>query len=126
METFFDMLTSWVAIALASSTWETTGNLFSLLLMATLVILFWKAHRDPNSPLNLSDLLTDSTGKIGGSQMRLNLAFLLVSWVVVYSTIKGNLNEWLFGAYLAAFVFDRMNARKSEIAADIPAAEEKR
>lgn len=117
METFMDMLTSWVAIGFASSTWETTGNLFSILLMASLIIIFWKANRDPNSPLNFADLLTDSTGKIGGSKMRLNLAFLLASWVVIYSTIKGNLSEWLYGAYIAAFVFDRMNARKSETVA---------
>jgi len=114
METFMDMLTSWVAIGFASSTWETTGNLFSLLLMASLIIIFWKANRDPNSPLNFIDLLTDASGKIGGSKMRLNLAFILASWVVVYSTIKGDLSEWLFGAYIAAFVFDRMSARKSE------------
>lgn len=114
METFMDMLTSWIAIGFASSTWQTTGNLFSLLLMATLIIIFWKANRDPASPLNFVDLLTDASGKIGGSKMRLNLAFLLASWVVVYSTIKGDLSEWLFGAYIAAFVFDRMSARKSE------------
>lgn len=114
METFMDMITSWVAIGFASSTWETSGNLFSLLLMASLIIIFWKANRDPNSPLNFIDLLTDASGKIGGSKMRLNLAFILASWVVVYSTIKGDLSEWLFGAYIAAFVFDRMSARKSE------------
>lgn len=121
METFMDMLTSWIAIGFALSTWETAGNLLSLLLMATAVIIFWKAHRNPNSPLNISDLLTDSSGKIGGSKMRLNLAFMLVSWVIIYSTIKGNLSEWLFSAYIAAFVFDRMSARKTET--DTAAAE---
>lgn len=89
------------------------GKMFSLLLIIWMIIEFIKAQRDPKSPIDLNDLFVDSSGKLGGSKMRLNMAFIVSTWVVIYNSLNGQLTEWLFGAYLAAFVYDRISSRKS-------------
>jgi hypothetical protein len=88
------------------------GKVLSLLIIITMIGFFWKAHSDPNSKIDFSDLFIDQSGKIGGSQMRLNLAFGVSTWVIVFYTLNGTLSEWLFTAYLAAFVYDRVASRK--------------
>jgi hypothetical protein len=102
-----------ISLIFADMTATMAGKVFSLLLIAVVLILFLLAHRDPSSKIDLSDLFVDQSGKIGGSQMRLNLAFALSSWVIIFSTLNGNLSEWLFSAYIAAFVYDRIASRKS-------------
>lgn len=87
------------------------GKCFSLLLIVWMIIEFIKAQRDPKSPIDLNDLFIDSSGKLGGSKMRLNMAFIVTTWVLIYYTLQGQLSEWLFGAYLAAFVYDRISSR---------------
>lgn len=89
------------------------GEIFALLMIIWMVRTFLKCHFDPKSPIDLNDLVVDKTGKIGNSKMRLNLAFVVCTWVLVYYSLKGQLSEWLFGAYLGAFVFDRMQSRGS-------------
>jgi len=96
------------------------GKVFSLLLIVWMVLSFLKAHRDPKSPIDIADLIVDGSGKIGGSKMRLNLAFVVCTWVLVYYSLNGQLSEWLFAAYLGAFVFDRMKSRDAVNGDDIP------
>jgi hypothetical protein len=94
------------------------GKFFSLLLIIWMIIEFIKAQRDPKSPIDLNDLFIDSsTGKLGGSKMRLNMAFIVSTWVLIYNTLNAQLSEWLFGAYLAAFVYDRVRSRSASSAA---------
>jgi len=94
------------------------GKCFSLLLIVWMIIEFIKAQRDPKSPIDLNDLFVDSSGKIGGSKMRLNMAFIVTTWVLIYYTLQGQLSEWLFGAYLAAFVYDRLNSRNTAVSSN--------
>jgi hypothetical protein len=92
------------------------GDVISLLLLLLLLIVIVLAHFNKKSKIDLADLFLDTTGKIGGSQMRLNMAFILSSWAIVYTTLEGNLTEWLMGGYLAAFVVDRIYSRKADVA----------
>jgi hypothetical protein len=92
-------------------TLDNLGNVFYLMVIVLIVIAFWRAHVSNTSSIDLGDMFLEG-GKIGGSKMRLNAAFILASSLLVYETMHGHLTEWLFGGYLAAFVFDRMQARK--------------
>ena len=70
-------------------------------------------HTNKESPLDLSDLFINKrTGKIGGSEFRLNIAFFVATWIMVYTTVKSSMPEWLFAGYLAAFVVDRKFSRE--------------
>jgi amino acid permease len=91
-------------------------GVFSILTAMSLVVIFWRANKNPKSPVNLTDLFLDHNGKVGGSQMRLNMAFMFTSWALVYVTLQGQLTEWLVGAYLAAFVADRISSRSTTAA----------
>jgi Ca2+/Na+ antiporter len=90
------------------------GKIFSLLLIIWMIIEFIKAQADKLSPIDLNDLFIDGSGKIGGSKMRLNMAFIVTTWILIYYTLQGQLSEWLFAAYIAAFVYDRVNSRQSD------------
>lgn len=98
------------------------GKVFSLLLIVWMILTFLKAHNDPKSVIDLNDLVVDGSGKIGGSRMRLNLAFIACTWVLVYYTLQGQLSEWLFAAYIAAFVYDRVNSRTNSPGEALPSA----
>lgn len=78
------------------------------------IYLLYRIHKSPDNAFNFSDLfINKATGKVGGSQFRLNVAFITTTWALVYMTMKGTLTEWYVGAYIGAFVLDRMLSRKS-------------
>jgi len=108
-----DQIMSFINSFLNNMTLTMVGKVFSLLLIATMMIIFVKAHFNEKSPIDLKDMFIDQSGKIGGSQMRLNVAFLVTSWVLIFQTLNGSLSEWLFAGYLAAFVYDRASSRAS-------------
>ena len=118
-----DVALNFLTSLLNSMTLAMVGKVFSLLLIATMMIVFVKSHQDKANPIDLKDLVIDQSGKIGGSQMRLNIAFLIASWILIFQTLNGALSEWLFAGYLAAFVYDRVSSRKSggPLPAGVPA-----
>ena len=60
----------------------------------------------------MGDLFIDArTKKIDGSKFRMTLAFFITSWVMVYSTLNDKMTEWLFLAYIAAWITDRKFSR---------------
>lgn len=91
--------------------WDNLGNVVSLLLIAAMVVAFWRASRSDKSQISIEDMFVDETGHIGNSKTRLNGAFIFASWALVYETLHGNLTEWLLAAYLTAFVADRVSSR---------------
>jgi hypothetical protein len=91
------------------------GKIFSLLLIFGMIFGFYRLHKDPNNSINVIDLFADPNGKVGGSKMRLNLAFIISSWILVYYTLNGQLSEWLYTAFISAFVIDRISARTSDV-----------
>lgn len=97
----------------ASLTMTMVGKVLSLLIMVGMVMAFWRANNNPNSSFNFMDMFVDNSGKIGTSKMRLNLAFIVTTWVLIYYTLNGQLSEWLFAAYIAAFVYDQAHSRKN-------------
>lgn len=68
-------------------------------------------HKSKDCTFNITDLLVGRDGKIEGSKFRMNLAFGITSWVLIYSSLHGTLTEWLFAGYLAAWVADRKFSR---------------
>lgn len=90
------------------------GNSLSLLAIGAIIIILYQIHHSPLNSISFTDLFLDKkTGKIGGSEFRINIAFIATTWALVFLTIKGNLTEWFIAAYLAAFVVDRAFSRKN-------------
>lgn len=84
-------------------------------------ISLYQLHLSNKNQLNMADLFLDSnTNRISGSKFRLNIAFLVATWVLVWLTVKDKLTEWYITAYLGAFVLDRFASRNSS--ADITKA----
>ena len=104
------LILSYVSLAIA-------GKVFSLLLIFGMIFTFYKMNKDPSNSIDINDLFADANGKIGGSKMRLNIAFIISSWILVYYTLNGQLSEWLFTAFLGAFVIDRISARTTDATA---------
>jgi hypothetical protein len=109
----WDMITGYTAYLLANFSLHMVGQFGSLLLMLAMLVAFIRAHRDEANLINLEDMFAEN-GHIGGSKMRLNGAWLLFSWVIIYLTLNDKLTEWFVLAYIGAFVYDRQKARESE------------
>ena len=91
---------------------ELTGAIGLLLILWTL----YRVHTSKKNTVDFTDLFIDpKTGKIGGSEARVNLAFLLSSWVLVFLAMKDLLSEWFFLAYTGTFVADRALARIGQL-----------
>ena len=92
------------------------GNFLAALVVIAIIIEFYRMHISDKNPINFVDLFLDKkTGKIGGSEFRLNTAFMATTWALIFLTLKGALTEWFLTAYLAAFVVDRIFSRNSSI-----------
>jgi len=116
---FVSSVSSFIALLLASVTFALAGKIFSLLLIFTMIFAFVRAHQNPTNVFNFNDLFVDpATNKIGGSRMRLNVAFIICSWILIYYSLQGSLSEWLFGAYIAAFVADHAWSRMTPTTAN--------
>lgn len=91
------------------------GNIFAVLVILIFCSILYKIHKSEKNNINFADLFLDKrTGKIGGSEFRINTAFLASTWALVFLTIKGALTEWFFAGYLAAFVADRIFSRTND------------
>ena len=92
------------------------GSSLGLLVLAALGMTLYLVNRSDKNQIDFTDLfINKKTGKLGGSEFRINIAFLLTSWALVFLTIQGSLTEWFLGAYLAAFVADRMFSRNKNV-----------
>lgn len=111
-----EVLTAWIAIFFANLTLEFVGNLLSLMVIGFIGVSLYKMHHNPDSKFDITELFIDKrTGNIGGSEFRMNIAFFVTSWSLVYCILKNQSIEIVLGSYLAAWVFDRYNSRKSSI-----------
>jgi hypothetical protein len=100
-------------------TWENVGNVAAVLVLIAAVIGFVRAVLSKNNDLNLMDMFAEN-GKLGGSKMRLNGAWIVTTWALVYLTLSKGLTEWFLTAYLLAFVSDRIFSRKEAKKPDAP------
>lgn len=90
------------------------GQLLSLAVLTSVCVGLYRLHTNKNNPFDLSDLFLDpKTKRIDGAKTRVNLAFFLTSWIMIYTTLNDHLVEWLFLAYLTAWVADRKFSRES-------------
>jgi hypothetical protein len=82
--------------------YDVSGLIYaSIVIIVTLFLI--RAHRDPNNPFDLFDLL-----KINGTVSKVAVAFLTTlftsSWYVVHEALEKQLTDTAFAAYLAAWV----------------------
>lgn len=83
----------------------------------TIVYGLWKAHTNPQyDTINLLDLMLDhDTHRLSDSKFRLNIAFILTSFVLIYLTLNGKLSEWYVTSFLGAWVIDRWGSRNASV-----------
>ncbi len=84
---------------------------FKLAMMAALlcVLLFivrvmFKRDKDPDSKINLDDLLIGDDGKLSKAAIVLLGAFLLTTWVVIHLTLTDKLTEGYLTIYAGAWI----------------------
>lgn len=88
--------------------------LFFLMLLILLALI--KVHVDPNSKIDLEDIvLTDD--KLDEKKLARFGAWIVSTWGFIYLIVKSELSEWYFIGYIGVWVtnaiFDRyMNDRK--------------
>lgn len=83
----------------------------------TIIYGLWKAHTNPQyDTINLLDLMLDhDTHRLSDSKFRLNIAFILTSFVLIYLTLNGKLSEWYVTSFLGAWVIDRWGSRNASV-----------
>jgi hypothetical protein len=82
--------------------YDVSGLIYAgIVIIVTLFLI--RAHRDPDNPFDLFDLL-----KINGRVSKVAVAFLTTlftsSWYVVHEALEKQLTDTAFAAYLAAWV----------------------
>lgn len=88
----------------------------SILCAASIILAIIHAHNRKDNKFDLLDLFTDGkTGKVDGANARLNMAFIIMSWVLTQLTIEGKLTEWYITAYVGAWVVDKMFSRNAQV-----------
>ena len=82
--------------------YDVSGLIYAAIVLIVALFLI-RAHRDPNNPFDLFDLL-----KINGHVSKVAVAFLTTlftsSWYVVHEALEKQLTDTAFAAYLAAWV----------------------
>lgn len=86
------------------------------LVLCIVVSVYGIINVSKKNNINFSDLfLDDKTGKIGGSQFRVNTAFIISAIGLIYLLLTNDLTEYYYSIFIGAFVLDRAISRGSEI-----------
>lgn len=98
---------------------EVLWTLVALLGIGFVSISLIKAHLNPAyTKFSLIDAFA-SNGVFSGSKARMNLAFIISSWVLIWIGMKVQTvtNDFvlLYGSFLGAWVADRMHSRSSRL-----------
>lgn len=77
-------------------------------ILALLIIIGWwgleRRNKAVASKIQLDDLLLGEDGRISKAASVMMGSFGLTSWVIIWQTINGALTEWMFTAYMGAWV----------------------
>lgn len=92
---------------------NTDPSIVALVLMTILVIaVVWSWHRNPNMPIDLSQVLVDSvTGKISVEKVAFMTALAISTWGFVTLILRNAMTEWFFTAYVGVFVLGRFGSQ---------------
>lgn len=113
---YINFILSLIGTFFVTMTMSRLGQILALGVIVSLGIAIWKIHTNKENPVDLAELFIDNkTRLIDGSKLRMNLAFFVTSWVIVFATLNATVSEWMLGAYLAAWVTDRYNSRNANI-----------
>ena len=92
---YLDFIQSWIGIFFSEITTQRIGQVLSLIVLLFITFSLYKIHTSKTNSLDMADLFVDhASGKINGSKLRMNLAFFVTSWVMIYSTLNATLTEW--------------------------------
>lgn len=93
--------------------WNIAGAMGAVVLIVVLVRM---SLSDKYKNFDLVDLVIDTrTNRISDSKFRLNGAFILTSFVLIYITLNDKLTEWYVTGFLSAWVIDRWGARNARV-----------
>jgi len=96
------MIMSNVMATIFGAGYDYSGFIYAGFMLIVGFVL-WRLHRDPNSGIDLTDLL-----QINGRVSKIAIAFLTTlftsSWYVVHEALEKQLTDTAFAAYLAAWV----------------------
>ena len=76
---------------------------FAVTLLALIAVLI-RRSRITSSPIHLDDLLLGDDGKVSKAAFVMLGSFFVTSWTILYLVINDKLSEWVFTAYVAAWV----------------------
>lgn len=106
--------------------WAILGIGFAITLVVSLIVAHFS---NKYNNFSLIDLLIDNkTKKISGSKFRLNGAFFVTSWILIWITLKVTTVTsdfvLLYAAFLTAWVTDRINSR-SKLLTDLEGSDKR-
>lgn|SRR5574343_490983 len=81
-------------------------NLMYVILAAFVVgilVSLWLINSDEDSPLCLTDLITDN-GRLSEQKLSRIGAWIVSTWGFVYLIVTNNLSEWYFVGYMGTWV----------------------
>lgn len=70
----------------------------ALILLAGLAVMLWRAQR--SGRLDLARMFTDDAGKESGLRFAILGSWVMSSWYLMASVVKGNSDAMLLGTYL--------------------------
>lgn len=81
------------------------GMTISLLLILLFIVrVMFRRDKDPESKINLDDLLIGDDGKVSKAAVVLLGAFLMTTWVIIHLTLMDKLTEGYLTIYAGAWI----------------------
>ncbi len=87
------------------------NNVLLLFFIFTFAIVFWRASKNPSSPVDWADIIVDAkTGKASNTKLGHFWGVVLSSWVIMYFAQKVEASQiaamfpWVFGTWLTFLV----------------------
>lgn len=88
-----------------------------LILLFMFLSITWTYHKQKSNNINIMDLVS-LDGKLDESKFNRFIAFVISSWGFIWLLTTGQLKEWFFMAYMAAWVGNALFNRYLRIRSD--------
>lgn len=89
----------------------------AVIVILTVLVSFWRLHRDPDSTFNVFDLVMEG-GRLSRIACVFIAAFFVASWIMVRLTLDGKMTDayllWYGGAFVAPVVAKLFGQPKQE------------
>lgn len=78
------------------------AQLSCILFFAVIGLIYVKKHFTESDAFDFNKLFSDPL------TARLNIAFAVTTFILLYYTLQDHLSEWLYGGYIGAWVADKV------------------